>query len=134
MSVASPMIGRVLVVDDEPEVGRTVRDVLVNCGYVVKTAVTGREALRLAEIFRPDVVLLDIAMPGMNGLEVFERLRVDHPSMRVVMMTANQDVAVARDTLATGAFDYLPKPFQFELLERVVAAAVSTGPPPDARP
>jgi len=134
MSVASPTIGRVLVVDDETEVGRVVRDVLVNLGYIVKIAVTGREALRLAEIFLPDVVLLDIAMPGISGLEVLDRLRVDHPSMRVVMITANQDVTVARDTLARGAFDYLPKPFQFGLLERVVAAAVSTGTTPDTRP
>jgi DNA-binding response OmpR family regulator len=131
MSVLDPALGRVLVVDDEVEVGKTLRDFLIMHGYTVKNAISGPDALRLAEIFLPDVVLLDILMPGMNGVEVLERLRVEHPSSRVIMLTANYDDHIARLTLTHGAFDYLPKPIDFDVLERVVAAAVSAKTPHD---
>jgi DNA-binding NtrC family response regulator len=119
------VLGRVLVVDDDPDINRLLRDLLSELGYVVKNAVNGRDGLRLADIFLPDVVLLDIAMPIMSGIEVLACLQVQHPSIRIVMMTGNQDAELARSTLARGAFDYLPKPIDFDVLERVLAAAVT---------
>lgn len=68
-------LGRVLVVDDESEVGATLRDALVDFGYVVKNAVSGDEALALMPVFQPDTVLLDVLMPGMAGDQVLARLR-----------------------------------------------------------
>jgi CheY-like chemotaxis protein len=118
-------LGRVLVVDDEPEVGAVLRDALVDFGYVVKTAVSGREALGLMPVFQPDVVLLDVAMPGMSGVEVLDRLHREYPRVSVVMVTANQDEAAARQMLARGAFDYVPKPFDLGTLERVIGAAAA---------
>jgi DNA-binding response OmpR family regulator len=119
-------LGRVLVVDDEPQVAGMLRDALVEAGYVVKTAVTGREALGLMPAFRPDVVLLDVMMPGVKGDEVLAQLRRDHPRVPVVMVTANQDEEAARLMLTGGAFDYLPKPFELDVLERIVGAAVAS--------
>ena len=117
-------IGRVLVVDDEPEVGAAIRDLLIETAYVVKIALRGAEALRLADVFQPDVVLLDLNMPEMSGLEVLARLRQRHPQLPVIVVTANDDLDIAKKTLAQGAFDYVMKPFTLELVERVVGAAL----------
>jgi len=118
-------LGRVLVVDDEPRVGAMLRDILVELGYVVELADRGAEALQLVPVFEPDVVLLDLLMPEMSGVEVLEHLRRDRPTLRVVIMSGNEDVEVARATLQNGAFDYLVKPFDIDMLARVVAAAVA---------
>jgi len=118
-------LGRVLVVEDESRVGAMLRDVLVELGYIVELAVGGAEALQLVPVFEPDVVLLDLMMPEMSGVEVLDHLRRDHPTLRVVIMSGNEDVEVARATLRVGAFDYLGKPFKIEVLARVVAAAVA---------
>ena len=111
--------------DDEPHVGATLRDVLIELGYIVKLAVRGAEALKLVRVFEPDVVLLDLTLPDMSGIEVLDHLRRDRPTVRVVIMSGNQDAEVARATLASGAFDYLGKPFNIDVLARVVAAAVA---------
>jgi DNA-binding response OmpR family regulator len=118
-------LGRVLVVDDEPEVAALLREALVECGYLVKIAVTGAEALGLMPVFQPEVVLLDIAMPGLSGVEVLEQLRQRFPRVPVIMVTANTDEAAARRTLKRGAFDYLPKPVDLAVLERTVGAALA---------
>jgi CheY-like chemotaxis protein len=117
-------LGRVLVVDDEPQIVDMLRELLVELGYAVETAANGIEALRLVPEFEPGVVLLDLQMPGMSGSQVLDRLRHERPGLPVVIVTGNTDVAVARSTLARGAFDYLRKPFEFDALARVVAAAV----------
>jgi YesN/AraC family two-component response regulator len=72
--------------------------------------------LKLVPIFEPDVVLLDLRMPEMSGLEVLEHLRRDRPSLRVVIMSGNQDAEVGRATLTSGAFDYLVKPCGIDVL------------------
>ena len=72
-------LGRVLVVEDEPRVGAMLREVLVELGYIVKVAVRGAEALQLVPVFEPDVVLLDLIMPGMSGVEVPAPRPSDHP-------------------------------------------------------
>jgi CheY-like chemotaxis protein len=119
-------IGRVLVVDDEAQVCEMVRDALVEFGYEVAVASGGLEALGLMSSFGPDAVLLDVLMPGMPGAEVLARLRQDHPGVAVVMLTGNQDQQAARRLLANGAFDYVRKPFDLQVLERVMAAAVAS--------
>lgn len=124
-------LGRILVVDDEPQVGAVLRDLLVELGYVVETAVRGAEALQIVPVFQPDAVLLDLQMPEMSGVEVLDHLRRDHPLLPVIMVTGNANLDVARDTLTRGAFDYLRKPFNLDVLDRVVAAAV-VRPPGDA--
>jgi two-component system response regulator MprA len=117
-------LARILVVDDEPRVAGLLRDALVELGYGAEIALNGPDALARILVYEPDIVLLDVLMPGMSGVEVLERLRCDHPAVAVIMVTANQDEAAARAMLARGAFDYVPKPFDLRVIERVVCAAV----------
>jgi two-component system OmpR family response regulator len=119
-------IGRVLVVDDEAQVCEMVRDALVEFGYEVAVAGGGHEAFGLMASFDPDAVLLDVLMPGMPGAEVLSRLRQEYPDVAVVMLTGNQDEGAARQLLANGALDYVRKPFDLQVLERVMAAAVAS--------
>lgn len=118
--------GRVLVVEDEPHVGAMLRDVLTELAYAVKHAVGGAEALELVPFFEPDLVLLDLQMPGMSGVEVLECLRREHPQLPVVILSGNQDVELTRRALGNGAFDYIQKPFDIAVLARVVAAAIGS--------
>jgi len=121
--MSSPL-GRVLVVDDDPNVGAMLRDLLTTLGYVVKNAVRGAEALLLVPVFEPNVVLLDLQMPGMSGIEVLDHLRRNHPGLPVIIVTGNEDEELARRTMRGGAFDYVSKPFTVEVLDRVVTAAL----------
>jgi two-component system response regulator (stage 0 sporulation protein F) len=118
-------MGRILVVDDEKPVLDVLSEYLQSQGYTIHSASGGIEALAAAERERPDLVLLDLRMPGLDGLEVLRRLRQAGPRPLVIMVTANEDLALARETLKSGAFDYVAKPFDFQYLDRVVAAAMA---------
>ena len=116
------MSGRVLIVDDEAEMRRALKTGLGYHGFDVRTAETGEEGLAAAESWRPDVVLLDLGLPGMSGFEVLERLRGrgDRAAVIVVsVMPGEKDKVRALDL---GADDYVVKPFGIqELLARVRA-------------
>ena len=116
-------LGRVLVIDDELEVALLLHDALTVFGYTVKMAVTGPEGLNLVPVFKPDVVLLDLWLPGAPGEEVLRQIRQRDPALPVVIITGNRDPQVARAVLEM-AFDFIPKPFELTVIERVVAAAV----------
>lgn len=112
----------VLVVDDEPINLRVLANLLSLRSYQVVQATGGEEALRLAGELRPDLVLLDVMMPRMNGYEVCERLRATYPAaeMPVIMLTARNQVADLVQGLESGANDYLAKPFSGdELVARI---------------
>jgi two-component system response regulator (stage 0 sporulation protein F) len=133
-------LGRILIVDDEQPVLDVLSEYFQSQGYTTATAQGGAEALAVIERQRPDLVLLDVRMPGMDGLEVLRRVRQSDQGLAVIMVTANEDLALARETLKIGAFDYVAKPFDFQYLDRVVAAALvhaGTAAPPapaDASP
>jgi DNA-binding response OmpR family regulator len=116
---------RVLVVDDEPQVAAMLNDVLTTLGYAVRVAGTGRDGISLVPEFRPDVVLLDLALPDLPGDLVLECLRASDPHIPVVMVTGNTDPALARYTLARGAFDYVEKRFVVRRLAHVLEAALA---------
>jgi two-component system KDP operon response regulator KdpE len=122
---------RILVVDDEPGLLDVLQEHLSICGYHVETALNGEAALAAIARSRPDVVLLDFHMPGMGGLELLRRIRA---LARVIMVTANTDVLAARETLQSGAFDYVAKPIDFDHLDRVIEAALAWGAPPTNDP
>ena len=112
---------RILVVDDDPEIVSFVRRGLAYEGYKVDTAADGSEALAKAREKEPDLVILDIMMPGIDGLEVSKRLR-QGSNVPILMLTAKGTVADKVTGLESGADDYLVKPFAFdELLARVRA-------------
>ncbi|HEX3177382.1 MAG TPA: response regulator [Methylomirabilota bacterium] len=120
--------GRLLVVDDEREITAVLEEHFRAAGYAVDVAHSGSDALLMAAARRPDAVLLDVTMPpGPDGAEVLSRLRALDPTVAVVMLTGNGDVELARSLLRAGAFDYVPKPFELDVLERVVAAATALG-------
>ncbi len=119
--------GQLLVVDDEQEITDLLEEHFRAGGYAVAVAHDGGQALLMAAARRPDAVLLDITMPGPDGEAVLARLRAIDPTVSVVMLTGSDDEALARRLLRAGAFDYVAKPFQLEVLERVIAAAVAAG-------
>ena len=118
---------RILVIDDN----RAVVDLLVarlgEEGHSVSSALTSDEGLKLVASLHPDLVLLDLALPDMSGLEVLKRIRVLDPSIRVIMVTANTDAQRAREALEIGAVAYVDKPFDAAYLKRVVAMALREG-------
>jgi CheY-like chemotaxis protein len=109
---SSPAVGRVLVVDDDPAIRDVVADLLREAGYLVQEAADGASAIRAVVTSAPDLVLLDIEMPGLSGVEALRTIRAVAPAARVVMLTGNSDSELARSALAFGAFDYIPKPFE----------------------
>jgi DNA-binding response OmpR family regulator len=124
----SDVRGRVLIIDDEPQVVDVLTAYFSEAGrYEVMTAHQGADAVMIADFRRPDAVLLDISMPGMDGIAVLRALRATDSSVPVVMVTANGDEKVAKDALTIGAFDYVAKPFNFDVLDRIVVAAVTAG-------
>lgn len=125
MSAPSESLGSILVIDDEQDVVDLLSVYFSGSGYEVVGATQGADGLMLADFHRPDVVLLDIMMPGLGGVEVLQQLRLRWPNLPVVMLTAVADVEIARSTLRRGAFDFIPKPFECEHVERVVAAAIT---------
>lgn len=108
----------VLVVDDDAVLRRVVRAVLEADGFRVIEAPDGEAGLRLAASERPSVVILDVMMPGLDGVEVCRRL--DHRSTKVLMLTALGDVTTEVASMQAGARGYLTKPFSsMDLLDRV---------------
>ena len=103
---------RVLVVDDNPYALQTVQTALAGTDYVVETATTGAEGLQKAAALPPDVVLLDLVMPGMSGIEVVHRLRESpvHAEVSIVVVTSLDDRATRLDALGAGADEFLGKP------------------------
>src|SRR5947208_3557028 len=117
-------LGRILVVDDEAPVREVLSEYFTSQGYTVHEASGGKDALAAIRRDRPDLVLLDVRMPGIDGVEVLRRIRELDDALAVIMVTANEDAALARETLQLGAFDYVGKPFDYVYLDRAVSAAL----------
>src|SRR5574341_525306 len=111
---------RLLVVDDDPYVREFLHDCLSPLGYTVTAAATGEEGLCRLREERPHLVLLDINLPDVNGLEVLRRAQAIDPGVRVLMLTGVVDEVIGRQALQQGACDYLTKPVDLMHLEQVV--------------
>lgn len=124
------MATKVLVVDDEEDYRMIIKDVLVEAGYEVRTAVDGAEGLEAAADFSPDVVLVDWMMPRMDGQSFVVALRRDEAKKEIpiIMLTVKQTADDELEALHFGVDDFIIKPFQAEdLLARVRAAARRAG-------
>ncbi len=119
-------MGRVLIVDDEPDFAELLQAFVASNGYTPLVASSGPEALRKVKEERPHLVLSDIRMPGMDGLEVLRHIRGIDREVGVIMVTAVEDAAVGCKSLRMGAFDYLVKPLDIEYLEQVLWYKVAT--------
>ena len=120
-------VNHVLVVDDEPAIVEIVRDYLADAGYRVSTAHSGEEALRQVRSIRPDLIVLDLGLPGVDGLDVARAIRQSY-RIPIIMLTARSDEADRVVGLELGADDYVVKPFSpRELLARVRAVLRRSG-------
>ncbi|MDA8306823.1 MAG: response regulator, partial [Deltaproteobacteria bacterium] len=114
---AGRMVDTILIVDDEEDMARLFKRTLEPAlGCVVRTALSGQKALAILEKDPVDLVLLDVKMPGMDGLEVLERIHRDHPWLTVVMMTAHGTIELAVQAIKMGAYDFITKPFEHDAL------------------
>ncbi len=111
---------RILVVDDEVEICRVLSEYLKELHFDVQEAQDGEQAVAMVDEYDPDLVFLDIKMPQVSGLEALRRIRKQHPRLKVVMITGVDDKKLAREALLLGASDFIPKPFSFSYLQRVL--------------
>jgi len=139
---AAPAPARVLVVDDEGYIRDLIRDTLRTRKYVAGTAANGVEALDILARERYDIVVTDVIMPGMDGLELVKQVRRQFPTVHIIVHTGFPRRADIGDFLAQGVDDFLPKPFRANdlmavirrLEQKIAAAAGASGPVPPARP
>lgn len=120
---SDPGRAKILVVDDEAEVCSLLREFFQDL-YDVETAHDGAEALRKIGVFRPDCVLLDIRMPNLDGREVLRAAKPSYPGMEIIMITGVGDGAMARECQTLGAFAYIMKPIDLDVLESQVQSAL----------
>lgn len=111
-----------VVIDDEPTLAGYLRDVLLSHGLVVYTANSGTEGLELIEKINPELVLLDIGLPDIDGRSLCQKIKAEHPDTKVIMITGRGTSAEVAEGLNLGADDYLPKPIdENELIARIKA-------------
>ena len=119
---------RILVVDDEAIVRESLRDWLTDAGYEVFTAENGPQALEIIKGERLGIVLADLVMPGMDGIELMKRAREILPHIQVVIITAYASIATAVAAMKEGAYDYIEKPFCPERVESLLERFSSISP------
>lgn len=127
--IANP---KILVIDDEPVVIRSCDRVLAQEGIEVEGVTSGRDGLDRAESRPYDVVLLDLKMPDMNGMEVLRRIKETKPEVTVIIITGFPSVDTAVEAFKLGVFDYVPKPFTPDELSETVKRALELQKPAEA--
>ncbi len=115
---------RILAVDDEPNMRRLLEISLRQAGYQALSAANGKEALELLKQEQVDLVVSDLHMPGMNGLELLKQMRIDGELMPFIMVTAQGEISTAVEAMKLGAADYILRPFDLEVLEVAIAKAL----------
>ena len=114
----------ILIVDDEESICQTLGGILTDEGHEVIMAASGEEALRVVEEELPNLVLLDIWLPGMDGIEVLKAIKAAHPQIPVVMMSGHGTIETAVKATKLGAFDFIEKPLSLEKVILVVNHAL----------
>jgi DNA-binding NtrC family response regulator len=115
----------ILVIDDEDSICNFMEEVFTSEGYTVSTASEAEKGLQMAEELRPDVVLLDLKMPKMSGVDILRRIKAIDEAMAVIMMTGFGTMDTARAAMRLGAFDYVTKPFDLPHVKTVVKSAIA---------
>jgi len=114
---------KILVVDDEQSIIDILQEHLATT-YDVTSARDGKRALELVRATHPDLIFLDVAMPGINGVDVLKAVKQLDPTIPIIAITGNRDTAIAAEVLKHGAFSYFPKPFDLRYLEHLAASAL----------
>jgi two-component system response regulator AtoC len=115
---------RILAVDDEPNMRRLLEISLRQAGYQALTASNGKEALETLKTEQVDLVVSDLHMPGMSGLELLKNIRSDNEAIPFIMVTAQGEISTAVEAMKLGAADYILRPFDLEVLEVAIAKAI----------
>jgi CheY-like chemotaxis protein len=131
--MTAPTSKTILIVDDEP----SVREVLTGYfehqygprGFAIETAADGAEALAAVRRRRPSLILLDIDMPVMDGVEALRAVRAVDARIPIIMLTGNTSSRTAGDVIKAGAYSYLPKPIRFQYLDHIVATVLGPAGP-----
>ena len=121
---AAEGLGKILVVDDDIEVCSTLTEHLEEQGYTVVAVADAEQALQAVRSECPDLILLDLLLPGGNGLQVLRRVRQDDPAISVIVMTGLEDDGLAASTIQLGAVHCLRKPFGLDRLDRAVRSTL----------
>ncbi len=132
--MSTPAAAQVLVVDDDADLLRLLSMRLGAAGYRVSTADSAEQALSQLALARPQLVISDVQLPGLDGLALFDRIRDEHPALPVILLTAHGSIPDAVDATARGVFTYLTKPFDGKQLLEKVAQALALGAPPSRGP
>src|SRR5271169_6345731 len=117
-------MSKLLLIDDEEDVRYSLQRVFDSPDMELATAASGEEGLKLIPKFKPDLVIMDIRMTGMNGLETLRRLRQNDPKLLVILMTAYGTTQTAIEAMKLGAYDYLLKPFDVPKLKEIIGNAL----------
>lgn len=112
----------ILIVDDQPGIRLLLEELLQRENYIMSTAKNGMEALQQVGFGEPDCVLLDMKMPGMNGIEVLKEMKKLYPKMPVIMMTAYDEIEYTNEALQIGASHFFIKPFDIREVRDIVNA------------
>jgi len=116
--------GKILIVDDDPAVSNFLERFLTKKSYQVSTAKNGAEAIEITKKESPQLILLDIRLPEINGIEVLKEIKKINPAIGVIMITAVQEEEIAQEAMKLGADDYICKPFDLEYLENSILAKI----------
>lgn len=116
---------RILIVDDQKGIRRLLTEVFLEYGYEIESCANGAKALELIPEFEPDLVLMDVKMPGMNGIDVLKKIRENDQELRVIMMTAYGDQHYVNQAEELGVAKFLIKPFDLNDLKKQVGEIMS---------
>lgn len=122
------MTHRVLIIEDEEILAKNFRRYLERHDYDTRVAACGEAGLDELERFQPDIVLLDHRLPGMDGLEVLDRIRAENSDVRVILITAHGNVQIAIEAMKAGAADYMSKPVVLSELKLVIERTINATP------
>ena len=112
--------GKVLVVDDQMGIRILLCEVLQSAGYDTLEAPNGQVAIELSQNKQPDVILLDMKMPGMDGMQILKAIRAAGSSAKIIMMTAYGELDLIREAMELGASSFLTKPFDIEAIREAI--------------
>ena len=116
---------RILVVDDEINVCKSIRQALLSEAYEIDTSLSGEDALKKEDVKRYDVIVADLMMPGLSGLDLLQALKGKNSAAKVIMITGYPTMKNTVQSMQFGAYDYLPKPFLPSDLRTLVARALA---------
>lgn len=116
--------GRILIIDDEEDITEFLSTFFELKGYYPEVAHSGQEGLDKLKTFNPHIILLDVRMPKMDGIETLREIRKVDPDVGVIMVTAVQEVSIGREALKLGAADFVTKPIDLEYLETSIMVKI----------